>query len=74
MQKAGQLLDRAIAKFDAVLSVRPDLVPALTAAGSAYCDLADLLPPDSQDCTLAFQVRYRARDIGNSEGSWNQVR
>ena len=57
-QKAGQLLDRAIAKFEAVLSGHPDLVPALTAAGSAYCDLASLLPPNSADSTLAFQVRF----------------
>ena len=55
-QRAGQLLDRALAKFEAVLSAHPDMVPAMRAAGGAYCDLAALLPPDSPYSVLAYQV------------------
>ena len=56
-QRAVQLLYCAVAKYEAVLSVEPDLVPALHAAANACLDLVALLPPDSLNRQLAYQVR-----------------
>ena len=55
-----KLLDGALAKFEEVLAVSPDMVPALRAAGQAYADMAGMLPPDSAESVAAYQVAARS--------------